>query len=39
MKYFDFYHIPSGINKDIADLIIDQFAADKGMEPGTLEQI
>ena len=38
MKYFDFYHIPSGINKDVADLIIDQFADDKGMESGTLEQ-
>ncbi len=39
MKYFDFYHIPTAINKDVADLIIDQFAADKGMEPGTLDQI
>ena len=39
MKFFDYYHIPTAINKDVADLIIDQYSNDEGMEPGTLDQI
>ncbi len=37
MKYFDFYHIPTAINKDVANLIMDQFADGKEMHTATLE--